>query len=67
MDLGLRKIALVGLRAGRDKEWIVLAPNRQQRRLVLAEILLETRVERDSRPIAQHEVELDIARSSATK
>src|SRR6185503_17861869 len=47
LDLGLRQVALVGLGAGRDEEGIVAAPDGEQRRLALPEILVEGRIERD--------------------
>src|SRR5258708_2609169 len=40
-------VALERLGAGRQEEGVVLAPSRQQRRLVPAEVVLESRVERD--------------------
>src|SRR5215475_9694192 len=40
-------VAFEGLRTGRQEEWIVLAPHRQKRRLVLAKIGLEFGIERD--------------------
>ena len=48
-DLRLGQVALERLGARRDEERIVLAPDRQQRRLMLAEIGLEGGVERDVR------------------
>jgi len=46
-DDGTRNIALERLRAGRQEERIVLAPRRQQRRPLRAEVFLERRVQRD--------------------
>jgi hypothetical protein len=41
VDFGVRVVALEGLRAGRQKEGIVLAPHRKKRRPLCAEVLLE--------------------------
>ena len=40
-NLCLRNVALKRLGARRKEEWIVLAPDRQKRRLVRAEVVLE--------------------------
>jgi hypothetical protein len=47
LDFDFSTVAPVGLGTGRQKERIVLAPHRQQRRLVLSEVSLELRIERD--------------------
>jgi len=47
MDLPVGKIALVGLRPGRNEGWIMPAPHGEKRRLMLAEIRLELRVAGD--------------------
>ena len=58
--LGARVVALERLRTRGQKERITLAPNRQQRRLLGAEIFLELRVERDVAGIIQKQIELDL-------
>src|SRR5207302_4841072 len=45
MHFGIRDVALEGIGAGGQKERIVLAPHRQQRWRVLAEIFLELGIE----------------------
>ncbi len=61
-NLGFRQIALIGFGAGREEERIITAPDRQQIRPMLAEIGLETGVERDVAGIIEHQVELDLVR-----
>src|SRR5215831_2235092 len=56
MDLGIRIVALESFGAGRQEEWIVLSPNREQRWLPRAEIVLKLRVKRDIACIVQEEV-----------
>src|SRR3546814_12790569 len=51
-------VAFERLRSRRQEERIVLAPDRQEWRLVGAEILLESRVERDVAFIVAEKVEL---------
>jgi hypothetical protein len=51
------------LGAGRQEERVVAAPDRQQRRLVLAEIRLERRVQRHVARVVQEQVELDVVRA----
>ena len=53
-------VALEGFGAGRQEEGIVLAPDRQERRLVAPEILLEGRLERDVALVVAEQVELDL-------
>src|SRR5262245_18915135 len=55
-----RKIALERLGAGRQKEWIVLAPHRQQRRPVGAEVVVKLRIQRDIAGVVEEQVELDL-------
>src|SRR5437870_6339594 len=57
---GVRVVALERLGPGRQKERIVLAPDREQWRPLCAEVLLELRVERDVAGIIQEQVELDL-------
>src|SRR5262245_58162406 len=46
-DHGIRNIALERFGTGRQEERVVLAPHRQERRLVRTEVALECRIERD--------------------
>src|SRR5689334_16188527 len=46
-DLRVGEIALIGFRPRRQEERVVLAPDRQERRPMRPEVLLERRVERD--------------------
>src|SRR5215467_13337446 len=55
-----RNIALERLGAGREEERVVLAPYRQQRRPVRAEVFLERRVQRDIAGVIEEQVELDL-------
>ena len=57
---GVWVIALERLGPGRQKERIVLAPDREQRRPFCAEVLLELWVEGDVAGIVQEQVELDL-------
>src|SRR5438477_3371661 len=57
---GVRVIALEGLSARRQKEWVVRAPDCEKRRPIFTEILLELRIERDVAGIIQEQVELDL-------
>ena len=56
--LGARDVALERLRARWQEERIVLAPNRQKPRLVLAEIGLEFRIEHNVALVVAEEIEL---------
>ena len=58
-DVRIRNVALECLGAWRQEERIVLAPDRQQRRLVRAEIILESRIERDVALVVAEQIELD--------
>src|SRR5262249_12537670 len=53
-------VALEGLGTGRQEERIVLAPDRQQRWLMPAEILLERGVQRDIALVVADQVQLDV-------
>src|SRR5271156_5324976 len=57
-DDRVRNVALERLGARRQEERIILAPHRQEARLVGAEIFLEDRVERDVALVVAEEVEL---------
>src|SRR5208337_3503504 len=54
----VRHVALERLGARRQEEWIVLAPGRQEWRLVGPEIPLEGRIERDVGLVVAEQVEL---------
>src|SRR6266481_9227936 len=60
-----RNVALECLRAGRQEERIVLAPHGEERRLVSAEIGLESRVERDVALVIAEQVQLHFIRTRA--
>jgi len=57
---GIGIIATIRLGAGWDKKRIMLAPDRKQRRLGVAEILLECRIQREIRSVVEKEIELDV-------
>ena len=59
-DDGVGNVALERLRARRQEERIVLAPDGEERRLVGPEIVLEGRVERDVALIVAEQVELQV-------
>src|SRR5262249_10189634 len=59
-DNGVRDVALERLGARRQEERVVLAPHREERRLVSPEILLEGRVERDVALVVAEQVELHL-------
>ena len=58
-------VALERFRSRGQKERIVLAPDRQERRLVRLEILLKCRVQRDITLVVTEEIELHLVRSGA--
>src|SRR4030095_1861152 len=60
LDTRVRVVALEGLRSGRDKERIMLAPNGEQRRLGVAEIFLKDWIEGEVRSVIEKEIELDV-------
>jgi hypothetical protein len=64
-DLGVRQISFVGFCTGRQEKRVVLAPNRQQLRLVVTEIGLEGRIEGNVACLVEHQVELDLVRLRA--
>ena len=63
VDLPVGKIALVGLRTGRNEGRIMPAPHGEKRRLVLAEIRLELRVAGDIAGVIPDQVKLDLFRT----
>src|SRR5262245_28168142 len=60
VDDRTRNIALERLGARRQEERIVLAPHREQRRPVRAEVLVELRVQSDIARVVEEQVELDL-------
>src|SRR5215831_5849305 len=54
-----RNIALERLGTGRQKKRIILAPGGQKRRLMLAEIFLECRIQRDVALVVAEQIKLD--------
>src|SRR5262249_15339107 len=56
----IRDVALERFGAWRDEERIVPAPHREETRLVIAEIVLEGRVERDVVPVVSEQIELHL-------
>src|SRR5262249_6751557 len=58
-DHSPRTIALERLGAGREKQRIILAPGGQKQRLMLAEILLECRIQRHVALVVAEQIELD--------
>src|SRR5262249_38959904 len=60
MHLCARDVALERLRAGRQKEGIVLTPHSQQRWPLCAEVLLKLGIQRHIARVVQEEVELDL-------
>ena len=60
VELQRLQVALVRLGPGGGEDLVVLAPDDQHRRLVLAEVLLPLRVERRVAAVAQEQVELDL-------
>ena len=60
VKLDLRQVALVGMRAVGGKDHVVLAPDDQRRRLMLAEVCLDLRIQRQVGPVVVEEVHLDV-------
>src|SRR5262245_23979232 len=56
--IGSRDVAFECLRTSRQEERIVLAPHRQKRRLVFAEVALKVGIERDVALVVAEQVEL---------
>ena len=59
-DVGRGHVALEGLGARRNEERVVLAPHRQHRRALLAQIGLDRVVQRDVGLVVEQEIELDL-------
>jgi hypothetical protein len=62
VDLGPRIVPPERFRTGRQEKRIILAPHRQQRRLVLSEVSLELRIERDVAGVVEQQIELRLMR-----
>src|SRR6476660_7975826 len=67
MHFGVRIVALERLGARRQKERIVLAPYREQRRLALGKVSLELGIQGDVAGIVEEEIELDLVVAGAGK
>src|SRR5437764_3629923 len=65
MNFGVRIVALERLRAGRQKERIVLAPHRKKRRPASANVVLEFGIERDVALIIAEQIELNLVIAGA--
>src|SRR5690242_19134738 len=65
VNLGIRIVALVGVRAGGQEKWIVLAPDREKRRPAGADVVLEFGIERDIALIIAEQIELDLVVAGA--
>src|SRR5215469_10459043 len=59
-DFGVGVIAPESFSAGREEERVVLAPDREQGRLLRAEVFLEFRVEGNVAGVIEEEIELDL-------
>ncbi len=62
-DFRRANVSLVGLSTGRQKEGVVAAPNRKQRRLVFAKVGLKLRIERDIGRIVAEKIKLGLVHS----
>src|SRR5215831_1073658 len=67
LHLDLRIVPLERLGAGRKEEGVVLAPDRQDRWALGAEVLLELRVQRDVTRVVQEQIELDFVVTGPSK
>jgi hypothetical protein len=65
VDFCFRIISPECLGSGWDKKRIVLAPDGQQRWLVLAEVSLEVRIKGDIAGVVEQQIELRLMRSRA--
>src|ERR1700733_14507844 len=66
-DIRLRNVFFECIRARRQKERIMLAPNGKQPRLVRAEVILESGVQRDVALIVAEEIQLHVIRSGTSE
>src|SRR5215469_10388336 len=64
-DIGIRDVAFVRFGSSRQEERVVLAPDRQQQRLMLPEVRLERGVESDITGVVEEQIELHLVRSQA--
>src|SRR5215469_18817686 len=64
-DIGTGDVAFVRFGSRRQEERVVLAPDRQQRRLMLPEVRLERGVESDITGVVEEQIELHLVRSRA--
>lgn len=60
-DRSIRAVFSEGLGSGPDEGGIVFAPHGQKRRAVLAQVLLELRVERDIRAVIEDQIRLHLS------
>src|ERR1700722_11983657 len=60
VNSGIRNILAKSLRSRWNEEWIVLAPDRQQRRLRLPEVLLKFGIELHVRCIVEKKIKLNL-------
>src|SRR5262245_20215144 len=59
VNISIGIVAPESLGAGRQKEWIVLSPDREQRRLFRAEVVLKLRIKRHITGIVQEKIQLN--------
>src|SRR5262245_61032859 len=60
LDLRFPDVTLEGLSTRRHEERVPAAPDRQQRRLVLAKVFLELRIHLDIARVVEEQVQLDL-------
>lgn len=63
MDLRGGQVTLVGLGTRRDECWIMSAPDRQERWLMIPEVRLKFRIPVDVCPLVEDKIELNVFRS----
>src|SRR5215469_689899 len=59
VNISIGIVALESLGAGRQEEWIVLSPDREQRGFLRAEVVLKLRIEGHITGIVQEQVQLN--------
>src|SRR5262245_58975004 len=64
-DLRVRDVTLESLRARGHEERVSVAPDGQQRRLVLAKILLELRIHLDIARVVEEQIQLYVMRAGS--